>query len=429
MELNDIYIHCVSNADSHLYPSNKLSKFGHHLSEKLSLPRTGFWYIALHVFGCHNLVKTDSNIIKIKCDQVEENENTQQFISVHTRRPYSLIDKVHFFVPEIYEWFQLNTDILEKFSFTLMNENDEQLQLAGGQPTYIVLVLRKMEQHQIVLRVSSRPTDIYPSNKPSNFRVSLPMEYSWFAQSPFKVAVSSITYSPHHIRQIKPTSDEESKIKLILVDENALKEIEYTTVYKTGKNFSCSEELITYVISHFDELIVAFPEEEDFQKFTIHHSSTDGLVRIAAPGLRPGRVIKIHLPVELAFQLGYRNAPLLGVYSEIQVSDKDLVAASEFILDENVWFPEALMIYTDFTKPTFVGIGKSSVVKIYPLKRDLALTQAYITEESKKLEFYDVEFSSLNNLRFELHKLNGDFLEFFEAAQPEVLITLMLLKK
>lgn len=438
----DRLITCVSNTDTN--PANTLAKFTHKLAFPINLPNHEEWCLALHTLGCHNQIEgLDSGLIKIKCEEVDSSLGTGKVISIHARRPYRPgFNKTHVFKPKHYKFFSLATNVLDRLSFTLLNEDNLPIKFSIGQPTFIVIILRRiMADHTQSLYISSRPTVEYPGNKANKFSTNFPLELSQYSKCPFEISAADITFTPR-FKQLKsilvPTELDDRiifRVNNFSLEQNIVGKGQHESKtshirYDSTEEFLCVEDLLKSMNNILDRAEI---ESEHFTEGLIHlkffpnrmSSSGRNVVGLALPNLPYDLKLEILLPRRLAFQLGFRDVEFEGNHAIIEVRSGE-VSEAHFPPDHDFWLPETLMLYTNFTTPTMVGSSFSRVLKIFPIRLDQNQDMSHVTVQDPHLDFHGIEQSSLNGLNFELRGLDGSLIEFQEKYRPEVLLTLLI---
>jgi hypothetical protein len=435
------YIYCFSNASLDIYPENTLSKFTNQLAIPIDLDRNEKWRISLQKFQCHNLLRDDdkSHLIQVECDELLSKANTANIISLHARKPYNTSrDKIHYFEPKTKEWFELGQNHIDKLTFTLLDSEGKQLQLARGQTTWILLELRKMtrdyEEH--VLRVSSKKTEKFSENTPSNFYADFPAQFSYYGNSPFEIACSSITYTPRFRQMtfdVRRERDERTYglVKFELFNRNnPFEPLDSGTVkYSPERNFKCDEELVDYIQARVFELFTTLHKhKKDYEGMGIKYRKDVGRVKLVAPALGPDNMIKIWFPKEMSMQLGLRDENQLyeNGLGLVELKDPTKMYSAEYAIDLTVHYPESLLLYTNFTKPSLCGAGQSSILKVFPIQLDKIEESKFVTQEAINLEYFKLEPAMLTNLNFKLLTVAGNEVQFYNQQDAEVLLTLIM---
>lgn len=435
----DRIITCISNAGN--IPSNTLAQFSHPLAFPLNVSKNEEWMLALHTLRCHNQIEgNESGVIKVRCEQVASALGTQKCISIHSRKPYKIgYNKTHIFKPKNYKWFPLATDILDHLSFILTDENNKNIKFSLGQPTLIVVVLRRIMSDQMqTLYVSSAVTEKFSENRANNFWADFPLELSQYNICPFEIAVSSMTYTPR-FRQLQsislPQKYDDRILFSVKVESNELEDpgTQVSSIrYNHEETFLCVEDLLRSVNALLDRTEVMSEWwkgslKVKFFESRLRHSGRN-VVGFALPDMPESVKMTIALPIRLAYQLGYRDVPTNGNHALITIRS-GMVSEAQFSADHDFWLPETIMIYSNFTAPVMVGTNFNRVMKIFPVRLEDAESSSHVTAEDHHLDFHPIEQASLMGLNFQLRGLDGKLIDFEEKHRPRVLLTLLIRAK
>ena len=430
-------MYAFSNAIAPGQENNSLSKFTNALSSPISFSDRTKWKIGIRSVSMSNSIisEYDTDFLQIKCDQLSGENDSKQIISLHSKRVSANYLTTHTWTPRIIEWFSPNSDVIESLTFTLLDNHNRQLQLAPGRPTIILLEFRKMSGSgkEFVVRVSSRPTDQYPGNKPHHFVASLPLQHSYFAQSPFEVAVSSITYTPQFQAMYyhqAPKLDFELYKNDLMVDT-------YSVPLTEVLNCSCEEELMDILNQHFHQFHKSYGKEHDYPAIKGLIDSTTNTATFFSlsesynpfSGLLTGVEVHVKVPYNLAMILGAANPDAEWDESVPIIVKKDKVTRGDLPINLDILIPRSLVIYTDFTEPVLAGSGKSSIVKIFPITEEMIEKPSHLTQESESLEFYRIDRASLTDLEFSIRQVSGDIVHFKMDQPNEIILTLIVREK
>lgn len=428
MMMENQYIYAVSNSIP-IGDENMLSKFSHLLAKPLHLPKRENWGLCLHSFSCHNQLDPDcdAHLVKVLCEQVASDTNTKKIISVHSRKAFNIgLNKRHFFSPKSKDYFPICHDTLDRLSFEILDENNNRLGLSSGTPTWIVLHLKRMSGAFLPLRVSSDPTENYPSNTASDFSFDLPAELGYSGQSQFEVCLSSITYTPNFDQL--PFFDDDSSAKIFVQLSDAKLELKdeifASAKFDAKKDYLCEEELIFKVMKYFE----FFKDKDKIFKdlyISLTYDTDSGHASFHAKNMQSHHKLKVYLPTPLARQLGFRKTRISGQHSEIPLH-AGVESFGDFPVDINHNFPSSMVLYSNFSRPALFGIGMSSILKIIPVNISEAHSAKYVTYESEDLEWYGISYSSVSGLQFRLLGLDGKPIQFLPGASVHICLKLRL---
>ena len=92
-------------------------------------------------------------------------------------------------------------------------------------------------------------------------------------------------------------------------------------------------------------------------------------------------------------------------------------------LNHNIWTPNFMLVYANFIEYSSVGHMAAPILKVVPIEISSENAEYYRYYESKNEETHRVTHSQLNNVRFQLRKIDGHPLNFINKLQ-NIVITL-----
>ena len=129
---------------------------------------------------------------------------------------------------------------------------------------------------------------------------------------------------------------------------------------------------------------------------------------------------KLWIPVAWATMLGCGKAPEYNA-SEVLI---ELEKGEEYSFDQplnfNIWTPNFMIVYANFIEYSSIGHVSAPVLKVVPLELSVD-SEFYRLYESRSEELHRVTHSQLNNVRFQLRKIDGTPLEFLNKLQNVIL--------
>ena len=423
------HVYLTSNAEIEGVTDNSLTKFTNILAKPIQFKNRKQWRIGLKSIHMSNNItsKYDTDFIQVQCDQISEDHNSNRILSIHSKPPTEMYLNNHEFTPRNIEWFTPESDYIDRFSFTLLDNHFEQIRLAPAHPTVILLCISKMfkdEEEQFTVRVFSRPTDVFPENKPHHFQANLSKSHEQFFQSPYEVAVNSISYTPNFTQSYYHTPPE---IKITHWTQDLPQEV--IIEFDPKKQYSCNDDLICYLNDIFQGYYSAEGKERGFPLIKVEEDQVTGGSAFAANYMAEQTSLTIEFPYNLAVQLGFFGSVSQGeMKGTIQILPPPVVTHSQQSMNVEALKPRSLMIYTNFTEPVLVGSGMSSIIKIFPISEGMIRSATHLTQESQSLEFFKIEQSSLHDLEFKLYQINGDRIHF-QNPHDEVVLSLIFRKK
>lgn len=427
------YVRLVSSASLDIYPSNTTVSFTNVLPSPLNVPKSEGWRVCLSSIVCSNHFARDSKVhfLKVKCPQVSPKLGQTPFISCHSRKHFHrFTNRVHVFAPKHKEYFDLNSDIINELSITLLDNIQEKpvTALEFGQPTIITLKLKRsfqMDTKMHTVRVSNRTErdgmqDISPSN---NFMLSLPPELSVLTEKPgtnWIVAFTSMTFECM-FKQIRRTDD-------------------FVHVKVYDDNF---ENVLTEKREPIPDFY--FRDEEDcvmklkafFKRINRNELNTP-LIKFAA-GFMEDKYSSFVFYKNLLLDFPYNFAKILGNHSQPNDKGRIIMKVKKTTntltifrkpIDINAGTPNTLLLYTNFIKPSPMGGTMAPILKLIPINyRESGIRgNKYQTYEAESLEFHPVAFRDLCNLEFSLYTMEGELVQF-QDPMHELNITMFVKKQ
>ena len=209
-------IYCISNASTECYV-NTLTRFNNLLPKNLELDERRDWEVGVVAFGLHLNVKEDFafDVVQVKSDIVLASSNVNSRILCVADLPSSKKRKYFFHSLENIRYYPIQNTSIKSVGIEFLDASDKLLKLKPGQPSLVLLHLRKTKRAMTYLsnhiRVDSKMDDgIKPAQKNNNFEVHLshPIDLNEGA----KIALADISF-PNRIGGI-PLSVFDKKIKV-----------------------------------------------------------------------------------------------------------------------------------------------------------------------------------------------------------------------
>lgn len=191
--MDSFTIICASNAYVSEFPSNSLVKFTN-LYPNLNLQGYN-WCVALQaIFFDATFVGDRPTIIKVRVEEIRSlrNNHILALVPINSTQDGAL----HFDVTQKEHFLLKSAQNFSELTIELLNENNQKIVLAPGQPTFARLLFTKMAAQQFVLRVSSRDSlNYFPKNVSNEFEVNLDRTVE-ISRDKWRVAISSIHFPP-----------------------------------------------------------------------------------------------------------------------------------------------------------------------------------------------------------------------------------------
>ena len=339
-------------------------------------------------------VKELPDIIKVQCDLIEpqiiNNSYSQDLLVLSTDIQYT--NNYFFHEIEKISFFPLLYNDVSEIRIKLVDEKNEQLQLSRGHATIVKLRFRKNTrmENNFYVRVSSKPNEIYPDNKPNKFSVQLPS--TKILNSDWKVSLNSINI-PNRFTTFLSSRPVECKTLVINVKKPAKKTLSLT--FPSDVNFTPALLLSTinnFLINNNEGQAHIDSAGRLVIKMTNESSFALGLDVAKVLGFESGRVAK-----NFMFVTPYAETP------------NDLYFESP--INVNYFRPNYFIIYTNIVQPSVIGNQYSPILKIVPI---LESQNSFKLHDFKVREFYSIPTTEISDLKMELRTHDGELVNFLE---------------
>lgn len=173
----------LSNASLSVYPNNSLTKFVNQIPNKITPLDKTVLKIKLLNLTISNILKPDATkpdivlILLKELDPQAVGTGYSQVLGKFQWKVESTIDEYSFYQFEHSPVLDLSVNQLVKFSITLVNEKEEQLELDVGSPTFINIFVgdSEMAESQFTITCKSNlSTSFFPNNTLTHFKTILP---------------------------------------------------------------------------------------------------------------------------------------------------------------------------------------------------------------------------------------------------------------
>lgn len=207
--MQQFYLYCMSNASMLEYPQNTLTNFTNILPHTLNFD-SETWAVALQAFSFeHAFVRQPPQLVKIWMSEVDPTHDSNRREQNLIITPYRATADVRFyFEVKQKQYLKIKSSNLRQIQIKLTDEDDEQLNMYGGQATLVKLRFTKMPQLGNILRVKSDDCmQFFPDNTLSNFRVQVSTLMN-LSRENWEVALSSIFFPAiiNHVAGLIPSS-------------------------------------------------------------------------------------------------------------------------------------------------------------------------------------------------------------------------------
>lgn len=335
-------------------------------------------------------------LIKVQCDIIEpqilNNSYSQDLLvlsaDIHYTNRYFFheIDKISY-IPLLF-------NDISQIKITLVNENNQLLDLVSGHATIVKIRFRKNKKMigNFYCRLTSKANEVYPNNKGNLFTVQLPS--SKMLNDEWKVSLNSINL-PNNYSTFLPKK------------EKAL----HTLIYKTATKPAIAHEFktnIKYTPSRLVSEINIF-----FVNNNIGRANIDNLGRLVFGLNETG--CNFALGMDLAKVLGYEtgqvipNDPNYMFIRPLTTTPKTITFESP--IDCNYFRPNYFIVYSNLVQPSIIGNQYSPILKVVPV---LDSNEPYKLLDFKVREFYRIQNTEMTEIRMELRTHDGELVNFLD---------------
>ncbi len=209
-------IYCISNASTDCYV-NTLTRFNNFLPKNLELNKRRDWEVGVVAFGLHLNVKQDFvfDVVQVKSNIVSTSSNENSHILCVADLPSSKKRKYFYHTLNNIRYYPIQNTSIKSVGIEFLDASDKLLKLKSGQPSLVLLHLRKTKRAMSYLtkhiRVDSKMGDnIKPAQKNNNFEVHL--SHPIYLNEGAKIALADISF-PNRVNSV-PLSVFDKKIKV-----------------------------------------------------------------------------------------------------------------------------------------------------------------------------------------------------------------------
>ena len=356
------------------------------------------------------------NIVKIKCEQIKsqifDTQCSKDLIIFHPEIPNT--DTFFFHEVEKKQYLPLENTILKTLEFKLVDENDVQINLNEGISTVIKLRLKKMSYYKksFTVRLTSRPTNLYPKNTSGEFTVELPQTLTF--DETWKVSVSNInlpnvfsSVPPQNYIQLVWKNEEQTKKRVVYTFENVnfTKETLLAHINNWFDQISPNDKLI-----HLEEILVSGAYENT----------------VSINVFKEGAILQVTRDV--AHILGYgaedftkKNDIFIKNFftGKFKTGKNFETVQMSYPMNMEFFQPSYAMLYTDIVKPTIVGGGYANILKIFPIFKK---SDNYVIHQFRDPEHYALQNNEIKNISLVFKNHAGETLNF--ASKNIVIVDL-----
>jgi len=332
------------------------------------------------------------DLIKVQCDIIEpqilNSSYSQDLLVLSTDIQYT--NNYYYHDIERISYFPLLFNDISEIKIKLVDENNELLQLTRGHASIVKLRFRKNTRmtNNFYVRVTSRPSPIFPDNKPNRFSVQLPT--TKILNEQWKVSLNSINI-PNSFTTFIPNQNTE--LRTIVVKR--LNDAVLSLILSDKENYTPTK--LVAVINSF------------FRTHNLGRATLDSLGRLS-----------FNMNYECTYGIGLNAAKILGYESGREVKNFMMIRPNsqnpyllefESPVNVNYFRPNYFIIYTNIVQPSVIGNQYSPILKIVPI---LETENAFKLHDFNVREFYSIPTTEVNEIRMELRTHDGELVNFLD---------------
>lgn len=293
---------------------------------------------------------------------------------------------------EAVDYIPLLNSTISEFKIKLVDENNEQLNLAEGHATVVKLIIKEMDSNKqsFNVRLTSSPSDDYPDNTSSKFKVQLPTALQ--LGDDWRVSINSISHSTVYSTFLRDVNTRSISFK-----ENGTGQL-YRTSFNSQQWYYVDE-----IISHLND----FMEGQDLGKCTL----IDGYITLSFAKLG-----KLAISSLTAKVLGFNGKNIGGKQffncsdiSSPNFQDGQYILKADNLPDIGYLHPNYMLIYSNIVKSTIVGGQYAKLLRIAPL---VMTDLDYTITEFKSKERYQLDLSEVKTIEIALCSHDGELIDF-----------------
>ncbi len=337
-------------------------------------------------------------VIKVHCDIIEpqilNNSYSQDLIVLNADIQYT--NRYFFHEIEKISYIPLLFNDISQIKITLLDEHNQLLDLVSGHATIVKLRFKKNINMtgNFYCRVTSKPNEIYPSNKINMFNVQLPS--AKYFNDDWKVSLNSINL-PNNFTTFLPTR------------KKALLSLAYKTPTAPAINFQFKSHI------KYSPTMIASELNVFFMDNNIGRATIDSLGRLVFVLNQKGCTFA--LGMDVAHVLGYQTGQILQtdptfMYVKPFPTDPQMITF-ESPIDCNYFRPNYFIVYSNIVQPSIIGNQLSPILKIVPI---IDNNEPYKLIDFKIREFYNIPNSEVTEIKMELRTHDGELVNFVDKG-------------
>ena len=397
---------------------NTISRFVNEPGEELYFPGDENWHVALHQIQATNYpLNKDLRLMKVRSNLIAPHYSQKDILAIIPRHEADVSRHRMISVePENKEYFPIRSEFISEIRIELVDADGNVVQFQPGQPTVVILEFKKMKgPPSYIVRVESQ---LDPEGTASDFSAAIPPAMNLDPTQKWAVSVNSVSYTGS-FEQV-PDIESEGNKKMIMKYKyrEELEEYLETSVSLPQVTYRSNADLLEAFTAIMAKLVVEAPRDQYLPNFTSVHQNYIS-----------GRIIfksrfhsLLYIPLSWAHILGCPGTPNEDGYVVFPTSEQESMEFA-FPMNCNAWIPNTMLIYSNFVEYSPVGSVLAPVLKVMPLESIPEARQYYRYQPTNE-EQHPIIFSQLDNLRFQVRRIDGRKIDFKLGSLPNMIISL-----
>lgn len=303
------------------------------------------------------------------------------------------------------QFVPISNTILDTFSINIVDENNKPIQLLPGPATFIKMDLRNrfLNKQTSNHRLSSVPSDAYPDNNNSIFKVNL--EAKKVLNRNYRVALTSISHPnvfSTFLRDestrsfiVRELSGAKRVLKLILSDEG-----EYT-----------EDQLIGFINTELKKSGIGSVEIQDnrcsfkFEEKQIFIRASNNVLNVLGYDLtlnKRGETKIFIVDNKNAFVFDSNKFDVM-----VEMREQNLKFGKRINL--TYLKPHYIMVYTNIVSKSIVGGTMSNILKVVPIKN---VNDYYVIADIQHKDYYELQNTEIDTIEVQLRSHDGEPINF-----------------
>ena len=408
------YVTVVSGEPAADGSPNTISRFVNEPGEELYFPGDENWHVALHQIQASNFpLDKDLRLIKVRSNLIAPHFSQQDVLAIIPRYKAGISRHRMISVePENKEYFPIRSEFISEIRTELVDAYGTIIKFQVGQPTIVILEFVKMSgPPSYIVRVESQ---LDSEGSASDFSATIPQAMNLDPTQKWTVSVNSVSYTGAF--QQTPDIEKEMYMKMRFKyrEDTPPTEVSVSLPQITYKTNADLLEAFTAVMAKL-RYETATGDKANYTSVRQNYVS--------------GRIIfkakldsQLLIPVIWAHILGCAGTPDEEGYVTFETRSLESMEF-EYPMNCNAWLPNSMLIYSNFVEYSPVGSVLAPVLKVVPLK-EIPAHRHYYRYEPANDEKHPVIFSQLDNLRFQVRRVDGRKIEFDKNTFPNIIISM-----